>query len=53
MWKWIYLLFHPCRHKWELLQKVNVFEFDSSERPCEIKLIMRCTKCGDIKKKII
>ena len=52
--KYLYRLvsmLYGCRHKWEILQAVKVFEFDNSTRPCETKLILKCKKCGDVKTK--
>lgn len=50
--KWLYRIFsllYGCRHKWTILQKMNTYEFDSSTRPCEVRLILKCEKCGDVK----
>lgn len=52
--KWLYrivALLYGCRHKWEIIQRINIYEFNSDSRPCEIKYIMKCTKCGKMTKK--
>lgn len=39
-----------CQHLWEMLQKVNMFhESNGSETPNQIKQLMRCKHCGEIK----
>lgn len=53
MWKWIYMMIHPCRHKWQVLHTIRVYEFDSSQKPCEYKFVLKCAKCGDLKKKVV
>lgn len=42
-----------CKHEWEIMDAVKVFNDSYSKRPCEIKYILRCKKCGDIKEKEI
>ena len=52
--KWLYRvvsLLYGCRHKWTILQAVKIFETDGARLPCETKLLMKCTKCGDVKTK--
>lgn len=54
--KWLYRIvsmLYGCRHKWSVIQTIKVLEFEGSKIPCEHKLIMKCTKCGDIKKKTV
>lgn len=51
--KWLYLLFRPCRHKWEVAHVIKVYEYSTSTLPCENKVILRCKKCGDLKTKKI
>jgi len=48
--KWLYRIIATlkCRHKWNIYNHVNVHE-DNSGRPVSIRLILRCSKCGDIK----
>ena len=39
-----------CRHLWEMHQKVNIFHVgNGTETPSQIKQLMRCKHCGEIK----
>jgi hypothetical protein len=49
--KWLYLLFRPCRHKWEIYEFSRVFEDAKAVRPIAVKAVLQCSKCGDIKVK--
>lgn len=52
--KWLYRiisLLYGCRHKWDVINVVDVYEASYSSRPCARKYIMKCTKCGKITKK--
>ena len=44
-----------CRHNWEVVTTYEnkIYEFDTDVRPCKVTrvYIMRCTKCGKLKKK--
>lgn len=42
-----------CQHEWEIMKEIKVFQDSLSRRPCGIKYILRCKKCGDIKEKEI
>lgn len=38
---------------WEIMQKHNVYEFANSARPCVVKIVSRCSVCGEIKSTVI
>jgi len=49
--KWlfrIFLLLRGCRHKWTVMKQFKVFESEDSTIPCETKIILQCSKCGDM-----
>ena len=46
---WIRSLF--CKHEWEHISDVRVYENDYSQRPCGREKVFYCKKC--MKKKII
>lgn len=37
-----------CQHEFYFLNKVNVYNEFSKDRPCEIKYVYRCRKCGHV-----
>ena len=40
-----------CEHQWETIKEIDVYQYDFSRRPCGVKYILRCKKCGDIKER--
>lgn len=44
-------LFGLCEHKWERIERIDVYEENRSERPYQVKHILQCEKCGNLKKK--
>lgn len=51
---WLYRVifgnFRACEHLWETEQKINIFSSPSSSRPYETVFVLRCEKCGNMKK---
>lgn len=45
-----YLKFHtpPCRHEWEIIKSIPVYENSSDELPSYTRYHLRCKKCGEI-----
>lgn len=35
-----------CKHEFEFLNKVRIFENEKDSMPVSYKLLHRCTKCG-------
>lgn len=48
MLNFIYRIFIGCEHKWELDERVELNYTDGTQG---LKVILRCTKCGDYKSK--
>ena len=42
-----------CDHQWEIIKKLDVYQYSYDKMPCKVKYILRCKKCGDIKEKEI
>jgi len=44
-----------CEHVWEFKQEIEVYDisYGIGEYPNYRKFVLQCSKCGDIKKKII
>ena len=51
MIRFISYLITGCWHRWEGLSTAPVFECTDSNRPFAIDHILRCEKCGNLKKK--
>lgn len=39
-----------CKHDWELLRKIDVYESEHSKMPHSHRVIYRCKKCGFVQK---
>lgn len=46
-------MFGLCNHKWEIHEKIKLFKYAWDTRPCSTKLILQCSICGNIKKKVV
>lgn len=49
---WNFLVGGCFGHKWAEYRKINVFEDGYTSRPYCTKYILRCEKCGKMKKKV-
>lgn len=45
-WPW-------CAHKWEILERINVYDGGKASRPYATRFVLQCEKCGDLKKREI
>jgi hypothetical protein len=44
---------HSCKHEWETIRVIRVFEDGDYSLPLFHRYVLQCKKCGKIKKKII
>lgn len=53
MFKYLWdLLFHSCRHKWKVINKIDVYcDSYGSKLPHATKYVSQCENCGKIKVK--
>lgn len=42
-----------CQHQWEIIKKLDVYQYSYARMPYKVVYILRCKKCGDIKEKEI
>lgn len=50
--KWlfrIFLLMRGCRHKWETVRTIGIYETAESPHPYKWQYVLQCKKCGDVK----
>jgi hypothetical protein len=50
--KWlfrIFLIIRGCRHKWQEVKCIGIYETAESKYPHKWKHILQCKKCGNIK----
>lgn len=50
---WFKSLFNRCQHKWEVYEKVEVYDtyiYIVSNAPIRHDYVLRCKHCGDMKK---
>ncbi len=40
----------PCKHVWEDVRSIKVYETEDSKYPHSIRVIQRCTKCAAYRK---
>jgi hypothetical protein len=40
---------NPCRHNWEILEKVTVWGDPPGKYPIRFDRTLRCCRCGDLK----
>lgn len=46
---YINYLENQCKHEWEHLIDINVFDRSDDKMPCSSKRVHECKKCKDIK----
>lgn len=50
-WKLLVGSFHSCQHEWKIVGECNVV--DDSGTKVAYKFYQQCTKCGDLKSKVV
>jgi hypothetical protein len=50
-WLWDILIGQFCRHKWNVVDQVNLYDGEHATMPYGRKYMMQCSKCGNIKSK--
>lgn len=52
LWRLIFGNFGSCRHKWEIMERVEGFTaLNDTGVPNFIKFFLKCEKCGEVKSK--
>lgn len=44
---------NSCKHEWETIRVINVYEDGDHSMPIFHRYVLRCKKCGKIKKTVV